>query len=90
MPVSGVYYSIESGNTIVIWTPSALTAEQKEQITASIKENNDKIKRVHFETGYNGEQQIPGIGKFEFKETSRSLPVKFTASLGQTGFPSSS
>ena len=77
MPVPGVYYSIESGNTIVIWTPSALTAEQKEQITASIKENNDKIKRVHFETGYNGEQKIAGIGKFEFKETSRSI-------LGQT------
>ena len=76
-PTSIGYYSLEKGNSIVIWTPNALTAEQKEQISTSVKENNDKIKRISFVTGYNEEQNIEGIGKFTFKETSRSI-------LGQT------
>ncbi|MBE6146205.1 MAG: hypothetical protein E7171_06240 [Firmicutes bacterium] len=72
-PTSIGYYSLEKGNSIVIWTPSALTAEQKEQISTSVKENNDKIKRISFVTGYNEEQHIEGIGKFTFKETARSI-----------------
>lgn len=75
IPGSGKYYSLEKGNSIVIWTSDALTAQQKEEITVSIKENNDKIKRVHFVTGYNEEQKIEGIGKFEFKEESIKIPL---------------
>ena len=33
----GKYYSLEKGNSIVIWTVDALTAQQKEQITNFIK-----------------------------------------------------
>ncbi len=74
IPSSDGYYSLEKGNSIVIWTVNALSAQEKEEISNSLKENNDKIKKVHFVTGYNEEQKIEGIGKFTFNKETVKLP----------------
>lgn len=73
IPASNVYYSLAKGNSLVIWTETALTAQQKEEITNYVKEQDDKIKKVHFVTGYNGEEKIEGIGKFEFKKEQKTI-----------------
>lgn len=75
IPTSTGYYSLQKGNSMVIWTVNELTEQQKEEISISIQENNDKIKRIHFVNGFNEEQKIEGIGKFTFKEDGRIVKI---------------
>jgi hypothetical protein len=47
------YYSIRNGNKLVIWTVDPLTAEQKEELTKSLKENDENLSLVQYINGYN-------------------------------------
>ena len=73
VPSESGFYSIRKGDKIVIWTPSALSSEQKEEISKSMKENDETITSVQFVTGYNEEQTIDGIGSFTFKKTEKNI-----------------
>lgn len=73
VPSESGFYSIRKGDKIVIWTPSALSSEQKEEISKSMKENDETIVSVQFVTGYNEELTIDGIGSFTFKKTEKNI-----------------
>ena len=65
------YYTIKNGNTVVVWTSNALEEDVQKTLETSIKASN-KDAIVKFVSGYNKEEEAPGVGKFTFKKEKKS------------------
>ena len=78
VPTDLTYYSIRLGNKIAFWTTNALSAQQKEDITKSIKENDETVTVVKFINGYN-DFDLSDLGSEwstsnNFKKEVKSIP----------------